>query len=99
MFLNNPQFSYVFSYFDHNTDGVSEQSEFDENEDVSILKKVQKRAQKREKRRLKLKKTSAEEEVLKTKKLVNTKNKSGEALEMARLQNKLGVNGCLACRR
>ena len=63
-----------------------------------MLKKLEKRAARREKRRLKLKQDDEKQQVHKAKKLVGLKNKSGEALEMAKLQNQLGVMGCLACR-
>jgi len=77
----------------------SEESEFeDEGADVGMLKKIQKRAAKREKRRLRLKQDDLKDQVLKAKKVVGLKNKSGEVLEMAKLQNELGVNGCIACR-
>lgn len=85
---------------DEDPDGVgSDESEFEEEGgDIMIMKKVHKRAAKREKRRLKLKQDDMKDQVQKAKKLVGLKNKSGEALEMARLQNELGINGCIACR-
>eukprot|EP01041_Mallomonas_annulata_P002218 gene2218-4307_t len=63
-----------------------------------ISTKIKKRSMRRDKRRLKLKKDSQEAQVMKARKLVQTKNKTGEALKMANLQNQLGVNACLACR-
>jgi seryl-tRNA synthetase len=84
---------------DDDEDSGSDDTEYDENgEDIQMLKKLEKRAARREKRRLKLKQDDEKQEVHKAKKLVGLKNKSGEALAMAKLQNQLGVMGCLACR-
>ena len=84
---------------DDEEDSGSDDTEYDENgADIQMLKKLEKRAARREKRRLKLKQDDEKQQVHKAKKLVGLKNKSGEALEMAKLQNQLGVMGCLACR-
>ena len=69
-----------------------------EGEVDDIAMKIKKRAMRRARRRRRLKAEDLEAQVLKVRKLVSTKNKSGEALEMAELQNKLGAMGCLACR-
>ena len=54
-----------------------------------MMKKIQVRAAKREKRRQKLKQDDEKAQVQKSKKLIGMKGKSGEALEMAKLQNKV----------
>ena len=64
----------------------------------ALLVRIQRRVKRREKRRLKLKQASSEKELLKMKKQVGTKNKTGNALAEAILQNQLGVMGCIACR-
>merc|ERR1711871_37435 len=80
-------------------EAVSDESEFDEGgKDIVMLKKLQKRAARREKRRLKLKQDDEKGQVHKAKKLVSVTSKSAEALELAKLQNEIGVMGCLACR-
>lgn len=66
--------------------------------DPEIMNKIQKRAKRREKRKLKLKKLTEKEEVLKVKKILSKKKKSGDDLAEAILLNQLGVDGCLACR-
>ncbi len=63
-----------------------------------IMEKVKKRAKRREKRNAKLKSTSAEEDVIKVKKKLNVKGKTGKELEELQLINQLGFGGCLACR-
>lgn len=65
--------------------------------DADILNKVRKRAQRRDKRKRKLKKVNDEKDILKVKKVLARK-KTGVALAEAILQNQLGVGGCLACR-
>jgi hypothetical protein len=85
-------------------DGSSDDATAAEEKDRSatmhqaLLKRVTRRAARRNRRRLKLKKASAEDEVLKARKMIKTQNKSGQALAEAILQNQLGVGGCLACR-
>ena len=64
----------------------------------ALLKRVTQRAARRNRRRLRLKKASTEDEILKARKMIKTQNKSGQALAEAILQNQLGVGGCLACR-
>ena len=92
---------------DDSDDGNSQDEEGNEEEeevmdelgdDDEIAMKIKKRAARREKRRRKLKQEDEEAQVLKYRKLISTQNKSGEALEMANLQNQLGIKGCLACR-
>jgi hypothetical protein len=84
-------------------------SEDDENEEddglsghvnESLMQRIQRRVKRREKRRAKLQQHagSTEKELLKVKKQVGTKGKTGNALAEAILQNQLGLNGCLACR-
>ena len=63
-----------------------------------IMKKVEKRAKRRKKRQEKLKDTTEEDEILKVKKVIEMKNKSGKDLEEIQLLNQLGFGGCLACR-
>ena len=67
-------------------------------DDPEIMNKIQKRAKRREKRKLKLKKVTEEEEVLKVKKILSKRKKSGDDLAEAILLNQLGVDGCLSCR-
>lgn len=58
----------------------------------------QKGVKRREKRRARLKQGNAEKEIIKVKKQVGTKGKTGSSLAEAILQNQLGLSGCLACR-
>ena len=92
---------------DNYEDLVSEDEDFNsDNEDgntamsmhQALLKRVTKRAARRHRRRLRLKKASTEDEILNARKMIKTQNKSGQALAEAILQNQLGVGGCLACR-
>jgi hypothetical protein len=64
----------------------------------SLMQRIQRRVKRREQRRAKLKKASTEKEIMKVKKQVGTKGKTGNALAEAILQNQLGLSGCLACR-
>lgn len=83
---------------DDDDSGGSDESEFDDNgNDIVILKKIQARAARREKRRQHLVQDDQKAQVHQAKKLVGLKGKSGEALEMARLQNKLGKNNLCVC--
>jgi len=63
-----------------------------------IMEKVKKRAKRREKRKEKLKDVSVEEEIIKVKKKLDVKGKTGKELEEMQLINQLGFGGCLACR-
>eukprot|EP01038_Epipyxis_sp_PR26KG_P004789 gene4789-6716_t len=82
----------------HDYLSLDEESSDDEDGNVDVMAKIRKRAALREKRRRKLKKESLEDEVMKAKKVINTRNKGGVELAEAILQNQLGVDGCLACR-
>ncbi len=77
-----------------------EVSDSDEEADSKerMLAIVQRRAERRERKRVKRKEDDLKKQVLKARKLVLLKNKSGDALEEAKIQNELGVEGCLACR-
>jgi len=63
-----------------------------------IMEKVKKRAKRRDKRKEKLKDTSVEDEIIKVKKKLDVKGKTGKELEEIQLINQLGFGGCLACR-
>ena len=69
-----------------------------EQAEKEILKKVQKRHKKREKRKTKLKEQDIDEEIVKVKKKIDTKGKTGKELEEIHLLTQLGYGGCLACR-
>ncbi len=80
-----------------NTDG-NDKDDAQQTAHNCLLKRVTRRAARRRRRQLKLKKGSAEQEVLKARKMIKTQNKTGQALAEALLQNQLGMGGCLACR-
>ena len=63
-----------------------------------IMAKVKKRAMRREKRKQKLAGDTMEEEIIKVKKTLDVKGRTGKELEETQLMNQLGFGGCLACR-
>lgn len=84
------------------TDSEDEEDSDDSDEEGTVneltMSKVQARAARREKRRVNAKEDSLQQEVHKARKQINTRDLSGVALEEAKILNKLGVLGCLACR-
>lgn len=69
-----------------------------ENGDKEILSKVQKRSKHRIQRKKRVKELTQEEEVLKTKNILNQANRSSEKLADLLLTSELGNGSCLACR-
>ena len=85
------------------TDSEDDDMDSDDDDDEAAtegltMSKVQARAARREKRRLRAKDETLKQEVHRARKKINTEKLSGVALEEAKILNELGVLGCLACR-
>jgi outer membrane murein-binding lipoprotein Lpp len=60
--------------------------------------KVQARAARRDRRRLKVKQETLQQEVLVARRMILERNKTGEIIDESVLLKELGISGCLACR-
>lgn len=67
-------------------------------EEDMTMSKVQARAARRDRRRLKVKQETLQQEVLIARRLIIERNKTGEIIDESILLKELGINGCLACR-
>jgi hypothetical protein len=68
-------------------------------EEMMTMSKVQARATRRDRRRLKVKQETLQQEVLVARRLILERNKkTGEVIDESVLLKELGINSCLACR-
>lgn len=84
-------------------DETSDEESSDSDEDLQnveelTMNKVQARAARRDRRRLKAKQDTLQQEVLVARRMIIERNKTGEVIDESVLLKELGINGCLACR-